>query len=219
MNPTINMPTAALAVISVAGIALSAGCGTRESPRKAPVTVIAIDRSGSSATPEQRRALLDNVDLLANYARSEKALVDVWAFDHDAVRISGPALVKSNLLAVKAAIVDPTHRAPKGTRPGVLVEQLASDRALGEAVERSAGPLRVVILTDGGIDDPADKVRLAKACKQLSTRFPGLSLRIAGIVPELRPDWDSAARTVADYRCATLLDSSALVRETFGDRR
>ncbi|MFY7951444.1 MAG: hypothetical protein ACOVT5_02955, partial [Armatimonadaceae bacterium] len=58
-----------------------------------------------------------------------------------------------------------------------------------------------------------------KACKQLSTRFPGLSLRIAGIVPELRPDWDSAARTVADYRCATLLDSSALVRETFGDRR
>lgn len=220
MSTAFSEPIAALfATVSLLGAACTIGCDRTKSSQKTPITVIAIDRSGSAATPEQRQALLDNVDLVANYARSEKALVDVWAFDHDAVRISGPAVVKGNLLEVKAAVVDPDHKAPRGTRPGLLVERLANDRALADAVERGAGPVRVVILTDGGIDDSADKIRLGKACKQLATRFPGMSLRIAGIVPELRPAWDTAAESVADYRCATWIDSPSLVRDTFGKRR
>jgi len=198
-----------LAIAALPTALLSTGCG-HNGP--AGTWVVAVDRSGSTANPAERRRLMDLFDTATSRARAGGGPVDLWAFDHDAVHIAGPARLAGSTIPYKVALVDGAAQARKGTLPGRLIEKLGSDRALTEAA-RKPGPLRVVVLTDGGIDDPADAARLRTACARLAGNHPDARLLVLGVRPELRPAWDAAGTAFRHYRCATDVEAELAMRE------
>jgi hypothetical protein len=188
----------------------SIGCPATSKPG---IWVVAVDRSGSTAGRAERGRMLDLFDLAVARARARRATVDLWAFAHDPVRIAGPAPLSGSTTPFKSALLDGAGDGPDGTLPGRLMAQLADDRALQAAAE-AGGPLRIVILTDGGIDDTVDPGRLRDACVRLARRYPAAQLVVVGIRPELRGPWDEAGKAFAHYRCATDVEAESVLRET-----
>lgn len=201
------------------GIALlaltAAGCAGDSRPAGDERWIVAIDRSASTEAPALRARQLESLDTVATQAEGRHGSLDVWAFDNDARRIFGPSPGTDGLDAVKAKELSPSATPRRITRPGLLLEKLSADPQTARVGER----LRIVVLTDGGIDDAADAPRLRSACQTLAQRHPRLSLRVIGIAPESRDLWQRCTTEIADFQAVGVEEADRILREMEGDVR
>lgn len=151
--------------------------------------IVALDRSDS--TIDHRAEMLSRLDDLAGDADSAHATLDLWAYDTTALRIWGPNLStgRKALKPVKREHFIPDAKHPRrGTRPGLLLQNLANDRMTQMLSPEK--PLRIVILTDGGIDHADDPALMRKAAQRLTQAHLDLTVLVIGIDAQERKTWD-----------------------------
>jgi hypothetical protein len=162
------------------------GCSPKPNPSR---LIVALDRSDS--TVDHRAEMLTRLDDLAGDADSARATLDIWAYDTTALRVWGPnpSTGRKALTPIKTQHFSPDPKHPRrGTRPGVLLQNLATDRMT--LALSSEQPLRIVLLTDGGIDHADDPALLRKAAQTLKQQHPNLTLLVIGIDAQERNTWD-----------------------------
>ncbi|WP_394793776.1 hypothetical protein [Armatimonas sp.] len=204
--------------LGLAALLLAAGChSTPKSPRRvgedSSYLIVALDRSDSTIV--RRETMLTQLDVLAGDADSARATLDLWAYDTAPVRIWGPNLSQGAkpLQEVKAAELVPSNKHPRrGTRPGLLLERLARDTAVQRLP--AACPLRLVVLTDGGIDHADDPALLRQAAHQLAEQHPNLQVLVIGIEATERQTWDRVVgQEIPRFKAVTWSEAEIELRQ------
>lgn len=144
------------------------------------LTVVAVDRSGSTAPlrNEFNAVVADAHDAILN----RNQVLAVWAVDREAVCLFGPRVPQDDRLPPRVYQelgVGASPSTERGTRPALFWEEMAT------RVSNHPGPARLLYLTDGGNDFPADLPRIQAAASTLGNQ-PRCFVTIAGIRPDQR---------------------------------
>lgn len=204
---TLNRPLALICALLTL-----AGCCRRQNTEGAHV-IVALDRSDS--TIERRGEMLSTLDDLAGDADAEKATLDIWAFDTQPVRIWGPTRSEGAkpLLEVKGLELRPRPEHPRrGTRPGLLFQALSLDRTTHSLAGDK--PVRVVILTDGGIDHADDPALLRSAAHRLAQEHRNLVVLVIGIESQERRIWERVVgEEIPQFKAITWSEASTELKQ------
>ena len=187
-TPSITTTTLGIAIGSALAANFLTGCGhaghasgSRTSPK--PTIHVLIDRSHSTDAARGRQlATAKKIHL----AMAKAADIHFWAFDSKPIEViaAGSTLTTKQLIvALGAEIALKSSDIRTITRPGAAIKAL-SDKA------SSGAPMSVILISDGDIDDAADRPVLKAAAENLIGKTPGSKLTIIGIDPNNRKAWE-----------------------------
>lgn len=152
-------------------------------PAPRPTVHVLIDRSHSTdAARNSQLAAAKKIHL----TMASTADIHFWAYDSTAVEViaAGSALTSKQLVIALGGEISPKSAAVRTiTRPGAAIKAVA-DKA------SSGAPLSVIVITDGDIDDAADRPVLKAAAENLIGKTPGSKLTVIGIDPNNRKVWE-----------------------------
>jgi hypothetical protein len=144
---------------------------------------------------------------------AKAADIHFWAFDSKPIEViaAGSTLTTKQLVvALGAEIALKSSDIRTITRPGAAI------KAVGDKAS-SGAPMSVILISDGDIDDAADRPVLKAAADNLIGKAPGSKLTIIGIDPGNRKAWEDILTPAAEQATtlATWAEaSSALDRAT-----
>lgn len=189
-----------------------AGHSSSTRPSTKPTIHVLIDRSHST---DQARSFQLNTVKALHLNLAKNADVHMWAYDNTAVEVIAAAsdLTSKQVIRALGTELSPRNAATKTiTRPGAALSAIC-DKA------SSGGPMRVFLLTDGDIDDAADRPVLKKAIGRLAEVASDTSITVIGIDPANRKVWESnvTPETAHAITLATWAEAaSAIKRATKG---
>lgn len=195
----------------------SLGCGTSVLPNNVsstpkPTIHVLIDRSHST---DQARAFQLNTAKALHLKLAKNADVHIWAYDNAAVEVIAAAsdLTSKQVVRALGTELSPRNAVTKTiTRPGAALSAICDKASSGKTIQ-------VFLLTDGDIDDAADRPVLKKAINRLAEVAPDTSITVIGIDPANRKVWESTVtpETAHAITLATWAEaSSAIKRATKG---
>jgi hypothetical protein len=189
------------------------GCGnsghvssTRTSPK--PTIHVLIDRSHST---DKARAFQLNTAKILHLNLAKSADVHIWAYDNAAVEVIAAAsdLTSKQVVRALGAEISPRNASTKTiTRPGAALSAICNKAS-------SAGPLQVFLLTDGDIDDAADRPVLKKAIGRLTEVATDTSITVIGIDSANRKVWESTVtpETAHAITLATWAEAASAIKK------
>ena len=165
-----SIKSIALAVLALlTPLSCLTGCGHKSNAGKLagplPINIIAVDRSGSTEKVRPDQLTVVNVAYRRAGKFSEKAAV--YAVDSKSACVLTLAKVEANRdispAVLKVLQTDKSHRSTD-TRPAIFWEQMADLYAASPPDQA----VRIIYLTDGDNDFPADEARIQAAIDRLS---------------------------------------------------
>ena len=155
--------------------------GVKPTPR--PTVHVLIDRSHSTdAARNSQLAAAKKIHL----EMAKAADIHFWAFDSKPIEViaAGSTLTTKQLVVALGGEISPKSAAVRTiTRPGAALTAICDKTKSGEGVE-------VIVITDGDIDDAADRPVLKAAAENLIGKTPGSKLTVIGIDPNNRKVWE-----------------------------
>ncbi len=161
-----------------------------------PTVHVLIDRSHSTDAARGRQ--LDAAKKI-HLEMAKAADIHFCAFDSKPIEVvaAGSTLTTKQLVvALGAEIALKSSDIRTITRPGAAI------KAVGDKASSTA-PMSVILISDGDIDDAADRPVLKAAADNLIGKAPGSNLTIIGIDPDNRKSWEDILTLVAEL--ATML--------------
>jgi len=205
---------------NTAASGMISGLGLTKNPIKANprYTMIAIDVSESTANRQERTSQIKALFKVVSEVKYSRGVADIWTFHRKPMRIFGPSeKLKSNVINTmvrqELRVEDSIGR--RGTYFSPLFDAVSKDPKVRQFASRNS--FNLILLTDGGIDDPTAKVRPAVA--QVLKAYPQIRLLIVGIENEMRERWNeimpSAMASQIDF--ATHAEAEQTIRKVFED--
>ena len=195
-TPSITTTTLGIAIGSALAANFLTGCvnaghasGTRTSPK--PTVHVLIDRSHSTDAARGRQlATAKKIHL----EMAKAADIHFWAFDSKPIEViaAGSTLTTKQLVVALGGEISPKSAAVRTiTRPGAALSAICEKAKSGEAVQ-------VILITDGDIDDAADRPVLKTAAENLISAAPGSRISVIGIDPNNRKVWEDTLTPAAE---------------------
>ena len=194
-TPSITTTTLGIAIGSALAANLLTGCGnaghasgTKTSPK--PTVHVLIDRSHSTDAARNRQLATAKA---IHLKLASTADIHLWAYDSTAVEVvaAGSALTSKQLVVALGGEISPKSAALRTiTRPGAALTAICDKAKSGQAVQ-------VILITDGDIDDAADRPVLKTAAENLISAAPGSHISVIGIDPNNRKVWEDTLTPVA----------------------
>ena len=195
-TPSTTTTTLGIAIGSVLAANFLSGCGnaghasgSQASPR--PTVHVLIDRSHSTDAARGRQlAAAKKIHL----DMAKAADIHFWAFDSKPIEViaAGSTLTTKQLVIALGAEIAPQSADIRTiTRPGAAI------KAVGDKAS-SGAPMSVILISDGDIDDAADRPVLKAAADNLIGKVPGSKLTIIGIDPGNRKTWEDILTPAAE---------------------
>ena len=194
-TPSITTTTLGIAIGSALAANFLTGCGnaghasgSRTSPK--PTVHVLIDRSHSTDAARNRQLTTAKAIHLKLASTSD---IHLWTYDSTAVEVvaAGSALTSKQLVVALGGEISPKSAAVRTiTRPGAALTAICDKTKLGEAVQ-------VILITDGDIDDAADRPVLKTAAENLISAAPGSHISVIGIDPNNRKIWEDTLTPAA----------------------
>ena len=194
-TPSITTTTLGIAIGSALAANLLTGCGnaghasgTKTSPK--PTVHVLIDRSHSTDAARNRQLATAKA---IHLKLASTADIHLWAYDSTAVEVvaAGSALTSKQLVVALGGEISPKSAAVRTiTRPGAALTAICDKTKSGEAVQ-------VILITDGDIDDAADRPVLKAAAENLISAAPGSRISVIGIDPNNRKVWEDTLTPAA----------------------